>query len=449
MDSPAGRRDHLPRRVPEAGARADRALGQPGPGPCGGPDGLPPAHRRRREPAVTVTFAAMTSLVSLVSQTAGEQPLVHPRVEYSALLPELILIGGALAIIVVSSMLRRRARPGLWSTMTMIVGLATAASAAWVWHHFHLPGGARRLVVDAIAVDGFSVFFMVAIASAVVVGALLADSYLVREGLDGPEFYVLILLSASGGVLMASANDLLVLFLGLEILSISLYVLAAFHRRRSESGEAGIKYFVLGAFSSAIFLYGVALIYGATGSTNLREIAAFLADNVVTHDAVLLAGMALLLVGLGFKVAAVPFHTWTPDVYQGSPTPATGFMAAAAKAAGFAGLLRVFVATFSTLRLEWKPVVWVIAVLTLLVGSILALLQSDIKRMLAYSSISHAGYVLIGLQAGSKLGVAGSLFYLIAYTFMVLGSFAIVTVVGRTGDADHQISAYRGLSTRK
>src|SRR5204863_3041847 len=175
----------------------------------------------------------------------------------------------------------------------------------------------------------------------------------------------------------------------------------------------------------------------------------FLAENTIFSNGVLLAGMVLLFVGFAFKVAAVPFHTWTPDVYQGSPTPAAGFMAAVAKAAGFAGLLRVFISTFPSLREQWQPIVWTVAVLTLLVGSILALVQSDIKRMLAYSSISHAGYVLIGLQAANKRGVSGSLFYLLAYTFMVLGSFAIVTVVGRRGDANHDLSAYRGLSTRK
>ena len=164
---------------------------------------------------------------------------------------------------------------------------------------------------------------------------------------------------------------------------------------------------------------------------------------------VFLAGMALLLVGLGFKVAAVPFHTWTPDVYQGSPTPATAFMAATAKAAGFAGLLRVFSTTFTTAQLDWKPIVWALAVLTMLVGSVLAVVQNDIKRMLAYSSISHAGFVLIGLQANNREGIAGALFYLLAYTFMVVGSFAVVTVVGRRGDADHSLDAYRGLSVRR
>src|SRR4051812_25558254 len=365
------------------------------------------------------------------------------------MLPVLITIVGALVILTLSAMIRRRPRPGLYSILTMLTGAAAIGAAVWEWHHFHLPEGARRAVVDAIAVDGFSIFITIAIASAIIIGAMVADSYLPREGLDGAEFYVLALMSGAGGMLMGMANDLLVLFLGLEILSISLYVLAGFHRRRAESGEAAMKYFVLGAFSSAIFLYGIALTYGATGSTNLAEIATFLSENVITSNGVLLAGMALLIVGLGFKVAAVPFHTWTPDVYQGSPTPATGFMAAAAKAAGFAGLLRVFFSTFHTLQVDWQPIIWVLAALTLLVGSVLAVVQTDIKRMLAYSSISHAGYVLIGLQAGSSRGIAGSLYYLLAYTFMVLGSFAVVTVVGRRGDADHNLEAYRGLSTRR
>jgi NADH-quinone oxidoreductase subunit N len=399
-----------------------------------------------------VIAAVVTALVTQNepgSSAATPGVLAHPHIEYSALLPELILIGGAIVVLTLSSLIRRRPRPGLYSLLTIVTGAASGLSAVWEWHHFHLPTGARRAVVDAIAVDGFSIFVAITIASAVVIGALVADSYLPREGLDGPEFYVLAMLSASGGMLMAAANDLLVLFLGLEILSIALYVMAGFHRQRAESGEAAMKYFVLGAFSSALFLYGVALTYGATGSTNLPEIGTFLAQNVITNNGVLLAGMALLLVGLGFKVSVVPFHTWTPDVYQGSPTPATGFMAAAAKAAGFAGLLRVFFSTFSTLRLDWRPIIFVIAVLTLLVGSILAVVQNDIKRMLAYSSISHAGYVLIGLQAASKRGIAGSLYYLMAYTFMVLGSFAVVTVVGRRGDADHSLDAYRGLAARR
>ncbi|MGH9301003.1 MAG: NADH-quinone oxidoreductase subunit N, partial [Acidimicrobiales bacterium] len=242
---------------------------------------------------------------------------------------------------------------------------------------------------------------------------------------------------------------LIMIFLGLEILSIALYVLAGYNSRRPQSGEAAIKYFVLGAFSSALFLYGIALTYGATGSTNLAQVADFLARNVITSNGVLLAGMALILVGLGFKVAAVPFHAWTPDVYQGSPTPVTGFMAAVAKAAGFAGLLRVFFSTFPTLRLDWEPAIWVIAVLSLVVGAVVGLMQSDVKRMMAYSSINHAGFVLVGLQAATALGIAGSLYYLFAYTFLILGTFIVISLVGGKGDAGHDLASYRGLYHRR
>ncbi len=346
------------------------------------------------------------------------------------------------------SSLTQRRRAAIYPTVT-IAAAAVALFGAWrLWVDVRAEGP-MRAIGDAIVIDGFAVFFMVVTAIAVILGALVGDAYLRREDEVGPEFHVLMLLSASGGMLMASANDLIVLFLGLEILSIALYVLAGFNGRRQESHEAAMKYFVLGAFSSALLLYGIALIYGATGSTNLPNIAAFLATNVVSGDGLLLAGMALILVGLGFKVAAVPFHTWTPDVYQGAPSPVTGFMAAAAKAAGFAGLLRVFFSTFSALQLDWQPIIGVLAVASLLLGSVVAIVQSDIKRMLAYSSISHAGYVLVGLQAASPRGIAGSLFYILAYTFMVLGSFAIVTVVGRRGDASHDIESYRGLAKNR
>jgi NADH-quinone oxidoreductase subunit N len=389
------------------------------------------------------------SAFHLLAQTTTElPPLRVPKVAYSAILPEIIIVVGALLVLAGSSLMRRKAPAGTWALISVLTSLLAGAASFDLWARVR-DHGPFHAVADAVVVDGFSIFIFFVILTAVVLAALVADPYLRRENLDGPEFYVLMMLCASGGMLMAAANDLIVLFLGLEILSISLYVLAGFHSRRAESREAAMKYFVLGAFSSALFLYGIALVYGSTGSTQLPEIGAFLANNVVTGNGVLLAGLMLMLVGLGFKVAAVPFHTWTPDVYQGSPSPVTGFMAAAAKAAGFAGLLRVFFSTFTLLRLDWQPLVWVLAVLTLLVGSVLALVQTDIKRMLAYSSISHAGYVLIGLQAATKDGIAGSLFYLFTYTFMVLGSFAIITLIGRKGDANHDLTAYRGLSSRR
>ena len=268
------------------------------------------------------------------------------------------------------------------------------------------------------------------------------------EQIRGPELQVLMMVSALGAMLMGESNDLIMVFLGLEILSIALYVLAGMNARRNASGEAALKYFVLGAFSSAIFLYGIALVYGATGTTNLPQIADFLARNVLVHDGLLLAGLALLLVGFGFKVAAVPFHLWTPDVYQGSPTPITGFMAAVAKAGGFAGLLRVFVSSFPSLRSDWRPAVWLIAVMTLLLGASVALVQRDVKRMLAYSSINHAGFILLGLYATSDRGVSASLYYLFTYSLMAIGSFAVIAAMGGLGDRRHDIGEYRGLGRR-
>ncbi|MCU1462685.1 MAG: NADH-quinone oxidoreductase subunit [Acidimicrobiales bacterium] len=377
-------------------------------------------------------------------------PLELPRVEWATILPETILVVGAMLILLGGALLRRRLPAWVWTVASIIIAAGAMVSAWDLWRrvsHNH-QGGAHTAIANAVVVDGFSVYFALLTCGAVILAALMADSYLRRERLNAPEFHVLMLLSASGALLMAAANDLIVIFLGLEVLSIALYVLAGFAQRRAVSREAAMKYFVLGAFSSAIFLYGVALAYGATGSTNLGEIAAFLRASVSTH-AVLLGAFAFLIVGLGFKIAAVPFHMWTPDVYQGSPTPVTGFMAAVAKAAGFAALLRIFFSTFGTHRLDWQPLIWALAVLSILVGSVLAVVQTDVKRMLAYSSISHAGYILIGLQAATVRGLAGSLFYLLAYTFMVLGSFGIVTLVARDGDARTGLDAYRGLGQRR
>ena len=214
-------------------------------------------------------------------------------------------------------------------------------------------------------------------------------------------------MAASGAVVMAAATDLIVLFLGLESLSIALYVMAGSDLRRLQSQESAMKYFVLGAFSSAFFLYGIALVYGATGTTNLVGIFSYLSTTVLLEDRMLLAGLALLLVGLGFKAALVPFHWWTPDVYQGAPTPVTGFFASCAKVAAFAALLRVFVEAFGTYQSDWQPAMTALAVLTLLVGAIVAIVQTNVKRMMAYSSISHAGFILVGVEVGTIDGVVG------------------------------------------
>ena len=387
-------------------------------------------------------------MTPLLAQQDPLGPLPTPEVVYSDIGPIIVLTVGALALLTIASLVRAKPARGFYALFTLATCAASSASAAWLWFDVQ-DEGARFAFANMVAVDGFAVFFYIVVTIAVALAALLAEGYLDRERLDGPEFYVLVMLSAVGGMLMASANDLIVVFLGLETLTIALFVLAGFHRRRAASGEAAMKYFVLSAFSSAFLLYGIALVYGATGTTNLAGIAQWLVANVAFDSALLLAGIALLTVGFGFKVAAVPFHTWTPDVYQGSPTPVTAFMAGASKAAGFAALLRVFFSTFRLVQLDWRPLIWALAVLSLLVGSVLAIVQTDVKRMLAYSSISHAGYVLVGLEAANDRGVAGALFYLLAYTFMVMGSFAVVTLVARKGDGATKLDDFRGLAQRR
>jgi NADH-quinone oxidoreductase subunit N len=371
-----------------------------------------------------------------------------PQIRYLAIIPEIVMLGGAVVLLGLGSLVQRTLRVGVSTAATVAVSLAALGCSLWQWADV-TSHGPFTAVDHAVVVDGFSALVNILVCCAMALTALVGDGYLRREDGTGPEMHVLAMVSATGAMVMGSANDLIVVFLGLEILSIALYVLAAFNHRRAASGEAALKYFILGSFSSAVFVYGIALVYGATGSSNLVQIADFLSKNVLSSDGLLLAGMTLLIVGFAFKVAAVPFHMWTPDVYQGAPSPITGFMAAVAKAGAFAAFLRVFVSSFGLLRTDWQPVVYVLAIVTLLVGAGLAVVQRDVKRMLAYSSINHAGFVLLGLEAATARGVSASLYYLFAYTFMVIGSFAVVTVVGRRGDAAHDISSYRGLARRQ
>jgi NADH-quinone oxidoreductase subunit N len=384
----------------------------------------------------------------LAQSSAAATRIDTPSIVWSAMVPLLILIAGAVVLLVLAALVPRRTKFGWHAAATVAIAIAAIVAVIPLWNRVR-NDGAMSVAQGAIGVDGFSLFLTVVICAAVIITALLTDGYLRRESIEGPEAYVLLLLSASGGVIMASANDLIVMFLGLEILSIAVYVLAGMHLHRLRSGEAAIKYFVLGAFSSAFFLYGIALVYGATGTTNMVKIADFLANTTLTDDGLLIAGMGLLLVGFGFKVAAVPFHSWTPDVYQGSPSPIVSYMAAGVKAAAFAGLMRVFVVTFGGYRLDWQPIIYWLAVLSLIVGAVLAVVQTDVKRMLAYSSINHAGFILVGVQAATAAGVSAALFYLAAYTFMVGGAFGVVTIVGRRGDGHHSLSDYQGLSRRE
>ena len=394
-----------------------------------------------------------------------------PDIQWLALTPHLVMAGAAVVLLTIVSLAGSRLPGWFAAAWTVAAGLGVLATSIPVWLQVH-DKEPSLAIAEAISVDKFSVFVIVLLACTVVLTALVADGFLHREHLDGPAFYVLLMLSAAGGMTMASANNLIVLFLGLEILSLAVYVLVAMHLRRNESQEAGIKYFVLGAFASAFLLYGIALVYGATGSLNLVEIqeaqgwftytasgslsqdagmqgVAESSASAVTDNGLLLAGLGMLLVGFGFKVAAVPFHAWTPDAYQGAPSPVVSYMAAGVKAAGFAALVRVFFAGFGGVAHDWQPVVFGLAIASLAVGSLMAIVQTDVKRILAYSSISHAGFILVGVQAATHNGVASVLFYLAAYAAMAIGSFAVVAVVSGPGDEGTAIDNLRGLAARR
>ncbi|MEM8707290.1 MAG: NADH-quinone oxidoreductase subunit N [Actinomycetota bacterium] len=398
------------------------------------------------EQAVPVIGAATVVSMWIVGGFAGTDiPLAGLRDDVG----DGVFYVGLAIVMLFAAWLARYLDLSVDAALTVMIGLTSLVATWQVWVGRYDVDGAFGAVGNQIGVDGFSLVITGTIAAAIVLVALLLDEYLEREHMGGAEMYVLMLFSGAGGAIMASANDLIVLFLALETLSIAVYVMAAMHMRRSESQEAGLKYFVLGAFSSAFLLYGIALTYGATGSTNLIAIEAFLAENRLIEDGLLMAGFAMLLVGLGFKVAAAPFHAWTPDVYQGAPTPVVAYMASAVKAAGFAALVRVFVVTFAAHADDWQPAVYALAILTLVVGSFMAIVQRDAKRMLAYSSISHAGFILVGVQAASDEGISSVAFYAVAYTFLVIGSFGVLSVVSGEGDRSTSLDDLDGLSTRR
>ncbi len=380
-----------------------------------------------------------------------------PDVAWSLLAPFIVLAVGGILLITVTSIVPVLRGRGFPAAATIIIAAVAAGFLVPIWNRVE-DDGAQSVVGGALSIDQFTIFVWGVICVSVFLVAALLDAYLRREQLDGPEWYVLMLMSASGGLLLASAQDLILAFLGLEILSIAVYVLAALHLRRSDSQEAAFKYFVLGALSSALFLYGIALVYGATGSTSLPVIAGARSDNLaglnpLEDSSLMLVGMAMVLIGFGFKVSAVPFHMWTPDVYQGSPTPVAAFMASAVKVAGFAGLVRVFWQGFGFYFEDWRPIIIVLSAASLLVGSFLALAQTNVKRMLAYSSIAHAGFMLAAVQAlavedivDSILAGEALLFYMLAYTIMVAGTFGVMTLVGGRGDGAHSLDDYVGLS---
>jgi len=302
-----------------------------------------------------------------------------------------------------------------------------------------------------VVLDGFSTFISALLLVSGLLGIALAHGYVKRMGLERGEYYTLLLFSVSGMMLMAQAADLIVIFLALELLSIPLYVLAAFARTNAESEEAGIKYFLLGAFATGFVVYGTALVFGATGTTSLVGIAGSASNG--TPSLLLTIGAALILVGFGFKVAAVPFHMWTPDVYQGAPTSVTAFMAAGAKIAGFAALLRVFATAFPALATDVTDILWALAALTMILGNVIAISQTNIKRMLAYSSIAHAGYILMAfVPYGNKdvmsVSVAAGLFYLVSYAITNFGVWGVVIALEKAEGKGLEISDYAGLGRK-
>jgi NADH-quinone oxidoreductase subunit N len=372
-----------------------------------------------------------------------------PRVDWYSIAPVVIPVAAGILIIMLKAIARHRFRTYEPSLVIGWLGLIVTSFFLTKQWSVVTDRGPADAMAHMTAVDGFSVFVGTVVVISAFLMLLLSSEYLVRRGIESrPEYVALVLFSTAGMIAMAAANDLIVVFVTLEVLSIPLYVLAAYDQRRARSLEAGIKYFVLGAFSSAIFLYGVALTYGATGSTNLEDIQRFLGNHVLLDEGTLLAGLAFLLVGLGFKIAAVPFHMWTPDVYEGSPSPVTSFMASATKAAAFAALMRVLYTGLSAYSSDWRQLLFVLAVLTLLGGSIGALRQTDLKRLLAYSSIAHAGYVLIGVQAGTPRGLESALVYLFVYAFMTIGAFAVVVALDARDDT-HSIDDLRSLGRRR
>jgi NADH-quinone oxidoreductase subunit N len=367
--------------------------------------------------------------------------ITFPDISWIAILPLLVVTVTAVLTLLADLWMEGPDREALgWIGL---VGLLVAAVTAVTLWNKHL-----STFSNAVIMDRYGLFFTLLFCVASGLTLLMSMNYVELTDIRTGDYYSLILFSTVGMVLMATATDLIVIFLGLEVMSIAVYVLAGICRGEVRSNEAALKYFLLGAFATGFLLFGIALLYGATGSTTLSAIAAHITKAGAQERTLVLAGMALLLVGFGFKVAAVPFHVWTPDVYEGAPTAVTALMAVGVKAAGFAAFARVFMHTLTMMSGDWGGVLWVLAALTMTIGNVTAILQTNIKRMLAYSSIAHAGYLLVGMVAGGEYGGTAVLFYLIAYTLMTLGAFAVVIALGRRGAPNENLDDYAGVGFR-
>ena len=320
-----------------------------------------------------------------------------------------------------------------------IVGLAGAGiSAAFLWN-----GNAMSFGV--ISADNFGLFVTLVLVVVGILTIMFSSQVIDRDGIPAGEYYTLILFALVGMIMMATASDLLVIFIALEVLSLAVYVLTGIRREDPRAVEAAFKYFLLGAFSSAFFLYGIAFTFGLTGSTHLDRIGSYLAAQSLSDNPLILVALGLLLVGFAFKISAVPFHMWTPDAYEGAPAIVTGFMSTGVKAAAFAAFARVFLSSFEPFSADWAPTVWVIAAATMVLGTVVGVAQTNLKRMLAYSSIAHGGYLLVGLVAANEVGKAAILFYLAAYAITNLAAFGVIALLGARDRANDELRDYAGL----
>jgi NADH-quinone oxidoreductase subunit N len=360
--------------------------------------------------------------------------------DFSSVAPILMVTLAACATMLAEAFRKKTdTQAGMWFALYGLIGLTGAIwSSVNQWNQSLVGFG-------VIAVDNFTVFFNITLAAIGILTILLSVGNAERDDLPSGEYYSLMLFAIAGMMMMASTTDLLVIFIALEIMSLGVYVMTAIKRSSAQGAEAGFKYFVLGAFSSAFFLYGVALAYAVAGTTKLDEIGMRVASSSLDPSLLLILAMVLLLVGFAFKVGAVPFHMWTPDAYQGAPTLVTGFMSTGVKVAAFAAFVRVFLSTFEPLRLEWIPIISVIAALTMILGTVVGVAQTSVKRMLAYSSIAHAGYLLVGLVAASSAGKAAILFYLVAYSVTNLGAFGVLASLTSADRPHDDVRDFAGM----
>lgn len=361
-----------------------------------------------------------------------------------ALLPEILLCLAGIVTLLVAAWRNRTANDLYLVAWLSVLGILAAAGAlGWLWINHTRPS----TIPLTVALDDFRYAASAVVLLATLGTVLISIPYLEREEMLWPEYFPLVLFAAAGMLWLVGADDMMVLFLGLEVMSVAVYVLAGFARGNRFSGEAALKYFLIGAFASAFLLYGIALTYGATGTTSLTAAGAALGRGALPLMATL--GLALFLIGFGFKVAAVPFHMWTPDVYDGAPTPVTGFMATGVKVAAFAGLARVLFVSFGASTEVWTPILSGLAIASMIVGNLVALSQRSIKRMLAYSSIAHAGYLLAALVPGTSNGAAATLTYLLAYALTSLAAFGLLTALGTDGERDVTLDSLAGLAGKR